>query len=151
MMDALLAQVDYWHWLIFGGVLLLIEVLAPSFFFLWMAVAAAVVALVMLLVPELDWQYQLMIFSVLSVVSIVLFRRYQRASPAPTDQPALNRRGEQYIGRTFTLQEPIVNHTGVLHVDDTSWRVSGDDLPAGTRVTVTGADGVILQVRRNDR
>lgn len=149
-MNALFARVDYWHWLIFGGVLLLVEVLLPSFFFLWMAVAAAVVALVMLLVPELDWQYQLMIFSVLSVVSIVLFRRYQRVSPEPTDQPALNRRGEQYIGRTFTLQEPIVNRNGVLRVDDTTWRVSGDDLPAGTRVTVTGADGVILQVHRSE-
>jgi len=149
-MDALFAQVDYWYWLIFGGVLLLVEVLAPSFFFLWMAVAAAVVALVMWLVPELDWQYQLLIFSTLSVLSIALFRRYQRASPADTDQPALNRRGEQYIGRSFTLQEPIINRSGVLHVDDTSWRVSGDDQPAGTRVTVTGADGVILQVRRSE-
>jgi inner membrane protein len=149
-MDALLAHVDYWHWLIAGGVLLLIEVLAPSFFFLWMAVAATVVALVMLFIPGLGWQNQLIIFSVLSVVSIVLFRRYQRASPVPTDQPALNRRGEQYIGRTFTLDEPITNRVGVLRVDDTTWRVSGDDQPAGMRVTVTGADGVILQVRRSD-
>jgi inner membrane protein len=149
-MDALFAHVDYWHWLIAGGVLLLIEVLAPSFFFLWMAVAATVVALVMLFVPALGWQNQLLIFSVLSVVSIVLFRRYQHASPEQTDQPALNRRGEQYIGRTFTLQEPITNRAGVLRVDDTTWRVSGDDQPAGTRVTVTGADGVILQVRRSE-
>lgn len=149
-MDALFAQVDYWHWLIFGGVLLLIEVLAPSFFFLWMAVAACVVALVLWFMPELGWQYQLLIFSVLSVGSIALFRRYQRASPARTDQPALNRRGEQYIGRSFTLQEPIINRAGVLRVDDSSWRISGDDQPAGTLVTVTGADGVILQVRRSE-
>ncbi len=149
-MDTLFAQVDYWHWLILGGALLLIEVLAPSFFFLWMAVAASVVALVMWFMPELGWQYQLMIFSVLSVGSIALFRRYQRASPAHTDQPALNRRGEQYIGRSFTLQEPIINRAGVLRVDDSSWRISGDDQPVGTRVTVTGADGVILQVRRSE-
>jgi membrane protein implicated in regulation of membrane protease activity len=149
-MDTLFAQVDYWHWLILGGALLLIEVLAPSFFFLWMAVAASVVALVMWFMPELGWQYQLMIFSVLSVGSIALFRRYQRASPAHTDQPALNRRGEQYIGRSFTLQEPIINRAGVLRVDDSSWRISGDDQPACTRVTVTGADGVILQVRRSE-
>jgi membrane protein implicated in regulation of membrane protease activity len=149
-MDALFAHIDYWHWLIAAGVLLLIEVLAPSFFFLWMAVAAAVTAAALWLQPGLDWQYQLMIFSVLSVVSIVLFRRYQRARPVTTDQPTLNRRGEQYIGRTFTLAEPIINRSGVLRVDDTSWRISGDDQPAGTRVTVSGADGVILQVRRAD-
>ncbi len=147
-MEALLAQVDYWHWWILAGILLLIEMLAPSFFFLWLAIAAAVTGLVMLGVPGLDWQYQLMIFSGLSVVSITLFRRYQRRNPEVTDQPTLNRRGEQYIGRTFTLDEPIVNRDGSLRVDDSTWRIAGDDLPAGTRVTVTGVNGVVLEVAR---
>ncbi len=147
-MEALIQQVDYWHWWILAGILLLIEVLAPSFFFLWLAIAAAVTGLILLGVPELDWQYQLMIFSGLSVVSIALFRRYQRQHPATTDQPALNRRGEQYIGRTFTLEQPIVNRAGKLRVDDSTWRITGDDLPAGTRVTVTGVDGVVLEITR---
>ncbi|MDX1698493.1 MAG: NfeD family protein, partial [Thiohalobacterales bacterium] len=97
---------------------------------------------------ELGWQYQLLIFSGLSVISIALFRRYQRRNPPVTDQPALNRRGEQYIGRTFTLEQPVVNRAGKLRVDDSTWRISGEDLPAGTRVTVTGVDGVVLQVTR---
>ncbi|MGB5260616.1 MAG: NfeD family protein [Gammaproteobacteria bacterium] len=147
-MEALLAQVDYWHWWILAGILLLIEVLAPSFIFLWLAVAAGVVGLVMLVIPDLGWQYQLMIFSGLSVISIAVFRRYQRTNPAPTDQPNLNRRGEQYIGRTFTLEQPIVDHVGTLRVDDSTWRISGDDLPAGTHVTVTGVDGVVLKITR---
>jgi membrane protein implicated in regulation of membrane protease activity len=147
-MEALIQQVDYWHWWILAGILLLIEVLAPSFFFLWLAIAAAVTGVILLGLPELDWQYQLMIFSGLSVVSIALFRRYQRQHPATTDQPALNRRGEQYIGRTFTLEQPIVNRTGKLQVDDSTWRITGDDLPAGTRVTVTGVDGVVLEITR---
>ena len=147
-METLIQQLDYWHWLILAGILLLVEMLLPSFFFLWLAVAAAVTGLVLLAVPELGWQYQLMVFSGLSVVSIALFRRYQRRNPAPTDQPALNRRGEQYIGRTFTLEQPVVNRNGSLRVDDSTWRINGDDMPAGTQVTVTGVDGVILQVVR---
>ena len=147
-METLIQQVDYWHWLILAGILLLVEMLLPSFFFLWLAVAAAVTGLVLLAVPELGWQYQLMVFSGLSVVSIALFRRYQRRNPAQTDQPALNRRGEQYIGRTFTLEQPVVNRNGSLRVDDSTWRINGDDMPAGTQVTVTGVDGVILQVVR---
>ncbi len=147
-MEALLAQVDYWHWWILAGILLLIEMLAPSFFFLWLAIAAAVTGIVMLAIPGLDWQYQLVIFSGLSVVSIALFRRYQRRNPELTDQPTLNRRGEQYIGRTFTLDQPIVNRDGSLRVDDSTWRIAGDDLPAGTRVTVTGVNGVVLEVAR---
>ena len=147
-MEGLIQQVDYWHWWILAGILLLIEVVAPSFFFLWLAIAAAVTGVVLLAVPELGWQYQLLIFSGLSVVSIALFRRYQRRNPPATDQPALNRRGEQYVGRTFTLEQPVVNRAGKLRIDDSTWRITGDDLPAGTRVTVTGVDGVVLEITR---
>ena len=149
-METLFSQIDYWHWWVLAGAMLLIEVLAPSFFFLWLSVAAAVVGLVMLGIPDLDWQYQIMIFSGLSVISIVLFRRYQRLHPASTDQPGLNRRGEQYIGRVFTLDQPIVNHIGSIRVDDTSWRISGEDMPTGTQVTVSGTDGAILKVSHNN-
>ena len=145
-MESLIQQVDYWHWWILAGILLLIEVLAPSFFFLWLSIAAAITGVILLAAPEIGWQYQLIIFSGLSVVSIALFRRYQRRNPAITDQPALNRRGEHYIGRTFTLEQPVVNGVGTLRVDDSTWRIAGDDLPAGTRVTVTGVEGAVLEI-----
>jgi membrane protein implicated in regulation of membrane protease activity len=148
-MAGLLAQVDYWHWLILGGVLLLVEVAAAGFFFLWLAIAAVITGLVLLLFPGLDWQYQLMLFSGLSVISIAAFRRYQRSNPVTTDQPTLNRRGEQYIGRSFTLEQPIINNIGVIRVDDSTWRISGADLPAGATIKVVAADGVILKVEEN--
>ena len=145
-MEAFFASIDYWHWWILAGILLIIEVAAPSIFFLWLSVAAGITGLVLLAVPELGWQYQILVFSGLSVISLTLFKRYQRANPVVTDQPTLNRRGAQYIGRTFTLTEPIVNHSGVIHVDDSTWRIKGDDLPAGTTVKVVGADSVLLEV-----
>ena len=148
-MTELLANIDYWHWLILGGVLLLVEVAASGFFFLWMAVAAAITGLVLLVYPGLGWQYQLMLFSGLSVISIVAFRSYQRSNPESTDQPALNRRGEQYIGRSFTLEQPITNNVGIIRVDDSTWRITGADLPAGSSVRVVGAEGVILKVEQN--
>ena len=148
-MTELLANIDYWHWLILGGVLLLVEVAASGFFFLWMAVAAAITGLVLLVYPGLGWQYQLMLFSGLSVISIIAFRSYQRSNPESTDQPALNRRGEQYIGRSFTLEQPITNNVGVIRVDDSTWRITGADLPAGSSVRVVGAEGVILKVEQN--
>jgi len=148
-MAELLANIDYWHWLILGGVLLLVEVAASGFFFLWMAVAAAITGLVLLVYPGLGWQYQLMLFSGLSVISIIAFRSYQRSNPESTDQPALNRRGEQYIGRSFTLEQPITNNVGVIRVDDSTWRITGADLPAGSSVRVVGAEGVILKVEQN--
>ncbi len=74
------------------------------------------------------------------------WRTYQLRYPTETDQPALNRRGEQYVGRVITLDNAIVNRTGKVRLDDTSWKVEGDDLPAGARVKVVGVDGVVLRV-----
>lgn len=147
-MEALIVNVDYWHWLIVGGVFLLLEVFVSGFFFIWLAVAAVIVGVAMFLFPDMSWKIQLVIFSILSVASIAFFRRYQKAHPATTDQPELNRRSRQYIGRTFTLETPIVNGVGVLKVDDSSWRIVGEDMPSGQNITVVDADGVLLKVEK---
>ena len=145
-MEVFFAGIDYWHWWILAGILLIIEVAAPSFFFLWLSIAAGITGPALLAVPDLGWEYQILLFSGLSIVSLTVFKRYQRAHPVTTDQPALNRRGEQYIGRTFTLGEAISNNSGVIRVDDSTWRITGTDMPAGTTVRVVGADGAILKV-----
>jgi membrane protein implicated in regulation of membrane protease activity len=75
------------------------------------------------------------------------WRWYQRARPLVTDQPNLNRRGSQYLGQRFRLVTPTVNGRGRIEVGDSSWVVAGPELPVGRIVEVTGADGVVLQVR----
>lgn len=139
-------QLNHWHWWILAIVLIVLEVFAPGAIFLWLGISAAAVGSLLYIVPNIDWQYQLLIFSVLSITSIVVWKRYQTKNPTPTDQPQLNRRGSQYIGRLFTLDVPIVNEVGKLHVDDTSWKIQGEDCPVNTRVRVTGVDGTILLV-----
>jgi hypothetical protein len=145
-MVAFLEGLTFWHWWILGVVLVVLEVLAPGVVFLWMGIAAGVTGLIVLAMPELSWQTQAIAFAALSVVSVAAGRMYLHRHPTKTDLPTLNRRGEQYVGRLFTLAEPIVNGTGKLYVDDTTWKVAGDDLPAGTRVKVTGVEGTVLQV-----
>ena len=139
-------ELHFWHWWIIGAGLLILEVFAPGAFFLWLAVAAGITGLAAWLVPSLGWEYQLLMFSLLSVVSVVVWRNYLRKHPTETDQPTLNRRGEQYVGRVFTLDEPIVNGVGKIRVDDTTWKIRGEDVEAGTRITVTGVNGTVLEV-----
>jgi hypothetical protein len=142
----LLDQIDYWHWLIVAVVLVVLEVFSPGVFFLWLGVAAAVVGGILWLMPELSWQTQFVMFAVLSVVSIIVARVVLIRRPIETDEPTLNRRGEQYVGRVLVLTEAIENGVGKVRVDDTQWRVNGVDSPAGTRVRVTGVDGTVLRV-----
>ncbi len=143
---AFLEQAEFWHWWIAGVVFLVIETFAPGAIFLWMGVAAGIVGLILLIFSGLAWEFQFLIFAVFTVVSAVGWRAYQRRHPTESDRPALNRRGEQYVGRTFTLEEAIVNGLGKIHVDDSTWKIEGEDLPAGTKVRVTGADGTVLKV-----
>ena len=141
-----LDPIVFWHWWILAGLLLILELTAPAFFFLWLGFAAAFVGLVLLVFPGMSLEFQLVLFAIASIVSIIVWRKYREARPVKTDQPNLNRRGHQYIGRVFTLDAPITNGEGKVTVDDSTWRVTGADQPAGTTIKVTGINGVILKV-----
>ncbi len=139
-------EIEFWHWWVAAIVLIVVEVFAPGTVALWMAVSAAVVGLLLLAIPDMIWQAQFLVFAVLSVATVIGWRTYQLRYPTVSDQPMLNRRGEQYVGRVFTLDEAIVNGTGKIHVDDTMWKVVGADLPEGTQVRVTGFEGTMLTI-----
>ena len=137
---------EYWHWWLLGVTLLILELFAPGVFFLWMGVAAGLVGVLLLLQPTLDWQWQVLGFAGLSLAMIAVGRFWFKRNPIQSDLPNLNRRGEQYVDRVFTLGEAIVNGEGKVKVDDSTWKVQGPDCAAGTRVRVVGVDGVILKV-----
>ncbi|MHB1230853.1 MAG: NfeD family protein [Halothiobacillus sp.] len=133
-------QLDYWGWFIVGILLAVVEIFAPSSFFLWMGAAAILVGGIVFFVPDLGWPIQVGLFAVFSIIAVLIGRRVFRPRNQATDHPTLNRRGEQYIGRHFTLEAPIVNGIGWVRVGDSRWRVLGDDAPTGTVVEVTGID-----------
>ena len=148
-MSELLTQLAPWHWLLAAMVLMIAEALLPGSFLLWFGAGAAVTAVLLWLLPGFAWQAQWLSFALVSIASIVIVRRYRDRHPEQTSHPTLNQRGQSYVGRRYTLSEPIVDGIGKLHVDDTSWKISGDDLPSGTHVRVVGVDGTVLKVARD--
>ena len=149
-MTPLLANLEFWHWMVLGVALVIIEVFAPGVFFLWLGISAGIVGVILWLMPGLDWEYQLLLFAILSVASVVIVRRYLTAHPLESDEPNLNLRGHQYVGRTFTLKEPVINGQGKIQVDDSTWKISCDDCDAGTKVVINGVDGVVLRAAVTD-
>mgnify|MGYP001582706490 CR=1 FL=1 len=145
-----LDNVVFWHWWILAGLLLILELTAPAFFFLWLGIAAAAVGLILLVFPSLGLETQLLLFAIAYIVSVIAWRKYRESRPITTDQPILNRRGHQYIGRVFSLTHPIDNGVGKVTVDDSTWKVKGPDLPAGSHIKVTGVDGVVFLVEAAD-
>ena len=146
MLTAYLEQITFWHWLIFGVLLVILEVFAPGVVFLWLGIAAFITGTVHLVVPVLPWENQFLIFAALAIVCILSGRYFVARRPSETDHPNLNERGQQHVGRTFVLVESITTGVGKISVDDSTWLVSGADMPKGTQVKVTGVEGSTLTV-----
>ena len=143
-----LNQVEFWHWIIAALIMLAIEMLFPAAYFLWMGISAFIVALVIYIFPDIPILAQVIIFGCISVFTLIQFKRNQKISTS--DEPNLNRRGRQYIGRKFVLEQPIVNGKGKIKVEDSIWRISGIDMDKGTKVCVIDVDGDILKVEKED-
>jgi membrane protein implicated in regulation of membrane protease activity len=86
------------------------------------------------------------VFLVLSLVCAYLGHRITKARETDSDEPLLNRRDAQLVGRTATLEEPIREGRGRIRIDDTVWKVVGPDATPGTRVRVVQAVGGELTV-----
>ncbi len=146
-MHEAITQLNHWHWWILGVILVGLEIFAPMTVFLWFGISAGVTGFILLIVPDLSWENQFLLFSILSLVSVSYSLYYLKKNPIKTDQPRLNRRGEQLIGRTFNLETPIENGTGKIRADDTYWRVESDqDCDQNHRVKVISTDGAVLKV-----
>ena len=141
-----LQHLSYWDWLAFGTILLILEVFGMGGYLLWTGMAAAIVGLFLYLFPGLDWAWQFILFGCLSILTAVYWWQRQRASAKPSDQPGLNQRGSEFVGREFNLHEAIISGRGKIKAGDSLWLVSGPELAAGARVLVTGQDGVVLKV-----
>ena len=148
MIDALLFEPAYWNWLLAGLILLIVEILLPGTFFLWTGAAAIVVGLILALFPALSWQYHWLIFIVVSLVAVGSWQFYVRRRPVSEDLSGLNRGGHQHIGRTFTLDTPIVDGQSRVRIGDSTWKILGEDCQVGSRVRVTGVEGIALRVDR---
>ena len=137
-----------WSWIILGGILLCVEVIAPGTFVLWFGVSAILVGVISFFV-DWNWQEQGVGFAILAVASFVMWWRLirpARRNEDASDQPFLNRRAQAFVGQVFTLEKPIVDGAGAVRIADTIWRVTGPDCPAGSRIRIARAEGATLFV-----
>jgi len=140
-----IVSLDHWNWFIAAAALFLIEIFAPGSFMLWLGIAAILVGAITLVV-DWSWQTQLIAFALFAFAAIPIWRRIAHRVEKPVEHPFLNRRADGYVGRVFTLDKPIVDGVGTIRIDDTVWRVSGPDCPAGSRVKIARANGADLMV-----
>jgi membrane protein implicated in regulation of membrane protease activity len=141
-----LQNLSYWDWLGLGTVLLILEVFGAGGYLLWIGVAAAGVGIITYIVPNMAWELQFALFAVLSVLTALYWWRRQRTVLRQSDQPGLNMRGSELIGRTFVVHNAIIGGRGKIKVGDGVWMVTGPDTAVGSQVLVVAQEGTTLKV-----
>ncbi len=138
----------FWHWIALGFGLMVIEILVPSFFFLWLGVAALAVGLIMLAIPDLWWSIQWTLFAVLGISSFFITRMMMKGKKHEHNESKLNKRAAHWVGEVVVIETAIENGRGKATVGDSLWSVSGPDMPVGAKAKVVGVDGTELKVEK---
>lgn len=150
MLASVFSELGPWNWMVLGFALLALEIVVPGVFLLWIGIAAILTGALSLQLwgwESWTWHVQVLIFLALSLASALAGKKIMGSRVEVTDEPLLNLRAEQLVGRTATLLEPIAEGVGRVRLGDTIWRVTGPDLPAGTRVRIVSAHGGDLSVQ----
>ena len=135
-----------WHWMAAGVALAVLEVVLPGAALVWLGGAAFLVGLVSFAVP-MGLNAQLGLFAVLAVVALGIAFYLRRRGKLDTPAVAVNQGAARFVGTRATLDQPIVDGVGRMHLGDTVWAIKGPDLPAGVQVVVIGMDGATLVVQ----
>ena len=148
-MIALILAHPHIFWLTLGGLLLAAEMLGSNGYLLWSGVAGVVTGLLTWVIP-FSWEWQGTLFAVLTLLAAWLWSKWLRKrmrQQRPADAQ-LNQRGQQLVGRRFTLDNALENGRGHVRVGDSSWPVIADeDFAAGSKVEVVAVEGITLRIR----
>ena len=144
----------FWNWFFLAIILLALETFIPGVHFLWFGIAAVVVGLLVYIASAagyaelLTWPWQLVLYALISVATVFWVRKYARPESAKSDEPDLNVRGAQYIGRIVTVENAIEHGRGKVRVGDTLWPAQGADVPAGAKVKIKAVNGTVFVVEQ---
>jgi inner membrane protein len=114
----------------------------------WAAALLALAGLWQLARGDRAGWWTLALGGVLLIADVLIDFVWAHPSVLPTDQPNLNRRGEQLVGLVVRVEEAIEHGRGKVRVGDTLWSVEGPDAPAGAQVRIVSAHGTLLCVER---
>ena len=130
-----------------GLIFIILEMVVPSMFFLNLAVAAIVTALAAVWIAS--WTVLIIIFTVLSIVSILFLRPLLIKNKK--DKESQTGMESKYIGKIVKVIEPITKFSGAITVYDERWeaRVDSDEtIPVGSEVKIVKNESLVLTVEK---
>ena len=141
---------EWWHWIIGGIVLVLLELVIPSFFTLWFGLGAFIIGLLLLVAPGFPLSGQILLWATASVVMTVLwFRVFSRMHDKT---------------RIGTAKGDVIGEIGLLVADVAPFRrgkvrfqrpilgaeewpcISDTEIAAGARVRLASVEGSFIRI-----
>lgn len=146
-------NLEYWHWMVFGAILILSELVITTFFILWFGVAAIVMGLVVLLIPALSPTWQIFSWTLLSIVMAAFWFKFLK--PLSTDRTKAGLSREAIVGEVGqVIVVPNENRRGTLRfpapvLGNDEWTIlTNSEVAAGDRVKVIDVVGNALMVEK---
>ncbi len=143
----------YWHWLAFGMVLMMIEIVLPSFTALWFGLGAVLVGLLLLLVPDLSLNWQVFIWAISSATATFFWFRIFKPRAVDKTMAGLSR--EAIVGEIgHVIAVPQEHRRGKLRfslpiLGTDEWDIICEHtIKLGDRVMVVDVSGNTLVVKR---
>lgn len=137
----------YWYWLTLGVFFLILELLSPGAFMLWLSGASFITSFLVYILDPIHSTWQLTIFSVLALFSLLLWKKFSKKYTKNLVDPGINDRAQRYIGKTTFLVEDIKNGQGYVNIDDTLWSVRcSSSLLKGDMVHIIEKEGMAFIV-----
>ncbi len=132
-------------WLALAALLALAELFVPGVFLIWVAAAAAVTGILSLFI-DLTVAGQLTVFGLSTIIAVLGGRRWYLTHNVESENPLLNNRSAQLIGRTVTVIEAISATSGRAKVADGEWPARGPDMEKGAIAKVASVESGVLQL-----
>ena len=147
-------QPAYWHWLVFGMLLILAELFVPSFTILWFGLAAVVVSGLMLVMPSVSFTWQVFVWAIASCLMTFLWFFFFK--PKMVDRTHAGIAKEAIVGQTGqVLKAPVEGRDGMVRfsvplLGSDEWAFfCSDPVSPGDRVVVKEISGNTLIVDKS--
>lgn len=141
---------QWWHWIVAGIGLVLLELVIPSFYVIWFGLAAILLGLLLLVLPGLSLTAQLVLWAVASVVMVLLWFRVFKPSRHKTLIGTADGEVIGEIGLLVSAVEPFARgrvrfQRPLLGAEE--WVCMADEaIAAGERVRVLSVEGSYFKV-----
>ncbi len=144
-------DLQYWHWLVFGMILIIAELFIPSFTIIWFGLGALTVGALLWIIPEVSLTAQLLLWTIFSALLTTFW--FLVMKPRMVDKTRAGMSREALLGETGQVisvpegdRRGVVRFTKPLLGSDEWAFICDEPVQLGDRVQIRDVSGNTLIV-----